>query len=197
MPQKKNPDVFELARGKAGALQGALSGLMATLKGLPSTYDKDLQEDKLPIFNSYDTLMALLPVLAEGLRTLAIHPERMQAAIDPGMLATDLADYLVRQGLPFRQAHSVAGRAVRFAIQQGKALDALSLEEYQALDPAIGRDVFTVFDPRQSIALRNVVGGTAPEAVAAQLQQAKALLYSELKEKFNEHRRMPRMFSRC
>jgi argininosuccinate lyase len=179
MPQKKNPDIFELARGKAGTLQGALSGLMATLKGLPSTYDKDLQEDKLPIFNSYDTLMVLLPVLAEGLRTLAIHPERMQAAIDPGMLATDLADYLVRQGLPFRQAHSVAGRAVRFAIQQGKALDALSLEEYQSLSPAIGRDVFKVFDPRQSIALRNVVGGTAPEAVTAQLQQAKALLYSE------------------
>jgi len=179
MPQKKNPDIFELARGKAGTLQGALSGLMTTLKGLPSTYDKDLQEDKLPIFNSYDTLLALLPALAEGVRTLSIHPERMQAAIDPGMLATDLADYLVRQGLPFRQAHSVAGQAVRSAIQQGKALDALSLEEYQSLSPAIGPDVFAVFDPHQSIARRNVMGGTAPEAVAAQLQQAKALWYSD------------------
>jgi argininosuccinate lyase len=176
MPQKKNPDVFELARGKAGPLQGALFGLMTTLKGLPSAYDKDLQEDKLPIFNSFDTLVGLLPVLADAIRTLSIHPERMQAAIDPGMLATDLADYLVQRGLPFREAHAVAGQAVRYALQKGKALDKLSLEEYQSLSQAIGPDVFAVFDPRQSIARRNATGGTAPESVAEQLRQAKTLI---------------------
>ena len=103
MPQKKNSDVFELARGKAGTLLGYLTGWMATLKGLPSTYDKDLQEDKVPVFNAYDTLMAVLPVLAGALQTMTLHPARMRAAIDPGMLATDLADYLVQKGLPFRQ----------------------------------------------------------------------------------------------
>ena len=142
MPQKKNPDVFELARGKAGTLLGYLTGLMTTLKGLPSTYDKDLQEDKVPVFNAYDTLMAILPVLAGALQTLSLHPERMRAAIDPGMLATDLADYLVQKGLPFRQAHAVAGQAVQLAGKLGKPLDTLSLPEFQSLSPLIDSDVY-------------------------------------------------------
>jgi len=177
MPQKKNPDVFELARGKAGSLLGYLTGLMATLKGLPSSYDKDLQEDKLPLFNACDTLMGLLPVLAGAVRSLSLHPERMRAAIDPGMLATDLADSLVQKGLPFRQAHNVAGQAVQLAAKLGKPLDALSLQEFQTLDPSIDSNVYMVFDPLQSIARRNVIGGTAPEAVRIQLQSAKSKLY--------------------
>ena len=177
MPQKKNPDVFELARGKAGTLLGYLTGLMATLKGLPSTYDKDLREDKLPVFNACDTLMGILPVLAGAVRSLSLHPERMRAAIDPGMLATDLADSLVQKGLPFRQAHNVAGQAVQLAAKLGKPLDALSLQEFQTLDPLIDSNVYMVFDPLQSIARRNVIGGTAPEAVRIQLQSAKSKLY--------------------
>ena len=176
MPQKKNPDIFELARGKAGSLLGYLTGLMVTLKGLPSTYDKDLQEDKLPVFNACDTLMALLPVLAGAVRSLSLHPERMRAAIDPGMLATDLADSLVQKGLPFRQAHNVAGQAVQLAAKLGKPLDALSLQEFQTLDPLIDSNVYMVFDPLQSIARRNVIGGTAPEAIRIQLQSAKSKL---------------------
>ena len=176
MPQKKNPDVFELARGKAGSLLGLLTGLMATLKGLPSAYDKDLQEDKVPVFTAYDTLTAILPVMAGALRTLGLHPERMEIAIDPGMLATDLAEYLVRKGMPFRQAHKLTGQAVQLAASLGKPLDGLSLEEFQSLDPLIGADVFEVFDARQSIARRNVTGGTAPEAVKIQLQSAKNIL---------------------
>ena len=174
MPQKKNPDVFELARAKSGTLLGYLSGLMTTLKGLPSTYDKDLQEDKVPVFSACDTLMACLPVLAGALRTLKVNHERMRAAIDPGMLATDLADYLVRKGLPFRQAHAVVGQAVQFAGQAGKPLDQLSIQEFQSLDPQIDADVYSVFDPQQSIARRNAEGGTAAEAVKIQLQNAKS-----------------------
>ena len=105
MPQKKNPDVFELARGKAGTLLGLLTGWLATLKGLPSTYDKDLQEDKLPLFAAYDTLLLILPALSGAVRTLTVNAERMRAAIDPALMATDLADYLVRRGIPFRAAH--------------------------------------------------------------------------------------------
>jgi argininosuccinate lyase len=176
MPQKKNPDVFELARGKAGTLLGYLTGLMATLKGLPSTYDKDLQEDKVPVFQAYDTLMAILPVLAGAIRTVGLHPERMLAAIDPAMLATDLADHLVAKGLPFRQAHSLAGQAVQLAGKQAKSLDALTLEEFQSLDPSFDPTVYQVFDPQRSVARRNAIGGTAPEAVRTQLQNAKKYL---------------------
>ena len=173
MPQKKNPDVFELARGKAGTLLGYLTGLMAMLKGLPSTYDKDLQEDKVPVFNAFDTLMAILPVLAGALQTLTLHPERMRAAIDPGVLATDLADYLVKKGLSFRQAHALAGQAVQLAGKLVKPLARLSLPEFQSLTSLIDADVYSVFDPQQCVARRNVPGGTAPEAVKMQLQNAK------------------------
>jgi argininosuccinate lyase len=176
MPQKKNPDVFELARGKAGTLVGYLTGLLATLKGLPSAYDKDLQEDKVPLFAAYDTLLALLPVLAGALLSLTVHPEKMSAAMDPAMLATDLADYLVAKGIPFRQAHALTGQAVRLAGEQGKALDALSLDQFHTLSPVIDKDVYLVFDLRQSIARRSVLGGTAPTSVKVQIRKAKSIL---------------------
>ena len=175
MPQKKNPDMFELARGKAGTLLGLLTGLLATLKGLPSTYDKDLQEDKLPVFNAYDTLLALLPVLSGAVETIRPRPERMRAAIDAAMLATDLADYLVVKGTPFREAHAIAGKAVRAAAEKGVSLDQLPLNEWQALG-AIESDVYAVFDPQKSVEKRNAIGGTAPQAVQKQIEQAKAAL---------------------
>ena len=176
MPQKKNPDVFELARGKAGTFLGYLTGLLATLKGLPSAYDKDLQEDKLPVFNAYDGLAALLPVLAGALRTLTVHTERAKAGLDSGLLATDLADYLVARGVPFREAHTVVGQAVRLAANRGLPLDQLSLEELQSLNPAFAGDVHQVFDPQRSVERRDITGGTAPSAVAKQLAEAKRLL---------------------
>jgi argininosuccinate lyase len=176
MPQKKNPDLFELTRGKAGTLLGLLTGMLATLKGLPSTYDKDLQEDKPPVFAAFDTLTTILPVLAGALRTLTVKPARMKAGIDAAMLATDLADYLVERGVPFREAHGLAGKSVRLAAEKGVTLDALGVADFQALHPAFGSDVHQVFDPAQSAARRKSIGGTAPEAVQAQLQQAKELL---------------------
>jgi len=176
MPQKKNPDPFELARGKAGTLLGYLTGLLATLKGLPSTYDKDLQEDKVPVFAAFDTLTALLPVTASALRSLTVHAEVMEAAIDSTMMATDLADYLVGLGIPFREAHGLTGQAVRLALENGKSLDEVTLSEYQAIHPKFKESVYDVFDPRQSIARRKAFGGTAPEAVKEQLEKAKKLI---------------------
>ena len=176
MAQKRNPDVFELARGKAGVMLGNLAGWLASLKGLPSAYDKDLQGDKLPLFDAYDSLMALFPVLAGALRTLTVHPARMLAAIDASMMATDLADYLVQRGVPFRQAHGLVGQAVQRAVELSQGIDSLDLAEYQALHPAFDLDVYTVFDPRRSVALRSGIGGTAPDAVRSQLQHARQLL---------------------
>ncbi len=173
MPQKKNPDVFELTRGKAGTLIGLLTGLLATLKGLPSTYDKDLQEDKAPVFMATDTLLAVLPVIAGALRTITTKPERMRNAIDSFMMATDLADYLVSKGIPFRETHVFAGKAVRVAVEQHVQLEELSLEAYQALSPAFEADVYQVFDPLKSIEKRNAIGGTSLQSVKNQIQQIK------------------------
>jgi argininosuccinate lyase len=173
MPQKKNPDVFELTRGKAGTLIGMLTGLLATLKGLPSTYDKDLQEDKTPVFAATDTLLAILPVIAGALRTITAKPERMRNAIDSFMMATDLADYLVDKGIPFRETHSIAGKAVRAAGEKNVGLEELSLEAYQALSPAFEADVYQVFDPLKSIEKRNAIGGTSLQSVKNQIKQIK------------------------
>ncbi|MBI5945997.1 MAG: argininosuccinate lyase [Chloroflexi bacterium] len=172
MPQKKNPDVFELTRGKSGTLIGMLTGLLATLKGLPSTYDKDLQEDKQPVFAATDTLLAILPVIAGALRTITARPERMRGAIDSTMMATDLADYLVVKGVPFREAHSLAGKAVREAGERNVSLEKMPLEAYQALGP-FEADVYQVFDPLESINKRNTVGGTSLQSVKNQIQKIK------------------------
>jgi len=175
MPQKKNPDLFELARGKSGALIGLLTGMLATLKGLPSTYDKDLQEDKVPVFQAFDTLMSILPVLAGALETMTVWPEKMLAAVDSAMLATDLADYLVRKGVPFREAHAAAGRAVRAAAEKGISLDKLSLNEWQEIG-SFESDLYQVFDPLESVKRRNATGGTSPDSVRKQLKTAKAIM---------------------
>ena len=179
MPQKKNPDVFELTRGKAGTLIGLLTGLLSTLKGLPSTYDKDLQEDKGSVFQATDILLAILPVIAGALRTMIIKPERMRAAIDSFMMATDLADYLVGKGMPFRETHAIAGKAVRAATEKKIGLDELSLEAYQTLSPAFEADVVQVFDPMTSVEKRNAIGGTSPQSVKKQIQLAKSKIKGE------------------
>jgi argininosuccinate lyase len=173
MPQKKNPDIFELTRGKAGTLLGYLSGFMAVLKSLPSAYDKDLQEDKIPLFTAFDTLSLLLPVLAKALRGLTIHAEKMRANISAEMLATDLADYLVDKGIPFREAHELVGMLVGTVLERGKALDELSLEEFQETIPQVDADVYQVFDAQHSVSRRGAFGGTAPEAVREQIRLAK------------------------
>ena len=175
MPQKKNPDVFELTRGKAGTLLGLLTGLLATLKGLPSTYDKDLQEDKAPVFQATDTLLAILPVLAGALRTITVKAEKMRNAIDPTMMATDLADYLVNKGVPFREAHAMAGKAVRAAGDGNVSLEKMSLEAYQAISPVFEADVYQVFDPMKSIEKRNAVGGTSLQSVKNQIEKIKGV----------------------
>jgi len=179
MPQKKNPDVFELTRGKAGTMIGLLTGLLATLKGLPSTYDKDLQEDKGSVFQATDTLLAVLPVIAGALRMITIKPKRMRSAIDSFMMATDLADYLVSKGIPFRETHAIAGEAVRAALEKKIGLDELSLEAYQTLSPAFEANVFQVFDPMKSVEKRNAIGGTSPQSVKKQIQLAKLKVKGE------------------
>jgi argininosuccinate lyase len=173
MPQKKNPDMFELTRGKAGTMIGMLTGLLATLKGLPSTYDKDLQEDKGPVFQATDTLLAILPVIAGALRTITAKPERMRNAIDSFMMATDLADYLVHKGIPFRETHSIAGLAVRAAMEKNIRMEQLPLEAYQALCPAFEADVYQVFDPIKSVEKRNAIGGTSFQSVKNQIKKIK------------------------
>jgi argininosuccinate lyase len=173
MPQKKNPDVFELTRGKAGTLLGLLTGLLVTLKGLPSTYDKDLQEDKAPVFQATDTLLAILPVIAEALRAINVKAERMRNAIDSSMLATDLADYLVEKEVPFRKAHEIAGKVVREAGQENVSLEQMPLEAYQVISPVFEADVYQVFDPMKSVEKRNAIGGTSLQSVKNQIQKIK------------------------
>jgi argininosuccinate lyase len=172
MPQKRNADPLELARGKAGRLIGHLAGLLTTLKGLPMTYNKDLQEDKEPVFDAFDQLETLLPVVTAILVSLKVNHEHMQAALSEELLATDLAEYLVRKGMPFRQAHHIVGRAVRMAADTGLRLSALPLADMQALSPLFDADAADVFSFRRSVAARDTAGGTAPEAVKAQIAVA-------------------------
>jgi argininosuccinate lyase len=176
MPQKKNPDTLELTRGKSGRLIGHLTGLLATLKALPSTYDKDLQEDKEPLFDAADTLEPALVVMAGLIASLRPQPERMAAQLEPGLLATDLADYLVRRGVPFREAHHLVGQAVRAAEEQGIGLTELTAADLQAISHYFGADAAAVFNIQRSLASRTATGGTAPDALAEQLQAARAYL---------------------
>jgi argininosuccinate lyase len=176
MPQKKNPDALELTRGKSGRLIGRLTGLLTTLKGLPSTYDKDLQEDKEPVFDAHDTLTQILPVMAGLVRSLRLHPERMAAQLEPGLLATDLADYLVKRGVPFRQAHSTVGQVVQLAEAKGVSLAELSVAELQSVSGKFEADVEGVFEVTEALSNRAAAGGTAPEALRRQLQAAQSAL---------------------
>jgi argininosuccinate lyase len=174
MPQKKNPDVAELMRGKTGRVYGALVGLLTVMKGQPLAYNKDNQEDKEPLFDAADTLRDVFAILAELLRGVKPRPDRMKAALAEGFAtATDLADYLVRKGLPFRDAHEAVARAVRAAEQSGRDLAQLSVAELKAFSPLVGDDVHGVLTAEGSVASRSHVGGTAPEAVRAAVERAR------------------------
>jgi len=178
MPQKKNPDSFELLRGKSGRLIGGLVTLLTVIKGLPAAYDKDLQEDKEPLFDAADTIELALAVAAGAIATTHFNTDRMRAALDDAMLATDVADYLVDRGVPFREAHKVVGALVRAAETQGVGIAALSYDTFRATHPAFGEDTLDVFDFDRSVAARAVAGATAPTAVRAQIEQARAALAS-------------------
>jgi argininosuccinate lyase len=169
MPQKKNPDIAELARGKSGRLIGNLTGLLATLKGLPLAYNRDLQEDKEPVFDSVETLEVLLPAFTGMVSTLSFDTDRMAELAPQGFsLATDVADWLVRQRVPFREAHEISGALVRFCEENGLDLDGPTDEQYLAISPHLTPGVRGVLTVEGSVASRNGVGGTAPERVAEQ-----------------------------
>jgi argininosuccinate lyase len=177
MPQKKNPDVAELARGKTGRVYGSLTALLTLMKGQPLAYNKDNQEDKEPVFDAVDTLADTLRAFAEMLPGLEVDAVAMEQAASEGYsTATDLADYLVRKGVAFRDAHEAAARAVRLAVERGCALDALPLADLQRLAPQVGDDVRAVLTTAGSIAARDHVGGTAPAQVQAQVAQWRARL---------------------
>ncbi|REJ37062.1 MAG: argininosuccinate lyase [Bacillota bacterium] len=177
MPQKKNPDIAELARGKTGRVYGHLMGLLTVMKGLPLAYNKDMQEDKEALFDAVDTVLGCLEAVEPMLATARMRADRMLEATKDGFLnATDLADYLAKKGLPFRDAHAVVGQAVLYAIEHGKRLEELPLEVLKGFSPLIEEDVYQALDVRQCVAARKSLGGTAPEEVEKGLARAKALL---------------------
>jgi argininosuccinate lyase len=176
MPQKKNPDVAELARGKTGRVYGQLMALLVVMKGLPLAYNRDLQEDKEGLFDTVDTLLSSLEVFTGMISTLRVKAENARRAVEQGyILATDLADYLVKKGESFRTAHGVVAKLVSYAIEQGKSFPELGLEEYQKFSPLFSQDVYSI-TVESSLAARNVVGGTAPGRVEQALANAKKLL---------------------
>ncbi len=172
MPQKRNPDVAELVRGKAGRLVGNLVSLLTVLKGLPTGYNRDLQEDKETLFDSVDTLRMVLPAVQGAVASAEFQPDRIEAALDTQLLATDLADYLVRAGVPFRKAHEVIATVVRIAEERGVTVDDLDLEDFQAAHDSFGADVLDVFSWDRSVEARGAPGGTARAAVQAQIELA-------------------------
>jgi argininosuccinate lyase len=173
MPQKKNPDVAELARGKAGRLVGNLTGLLTTLKGLPLAYNRDLQEDKEPVFDSIDTLEVLLPAFSGMVDTMVFDTERLSSLAPQGFsLATDIAEWLVRQGVPFRVAHEVAGECVRVCEARGIELWDLSDDDLASISEHLTPDVRQVLTVEGSLSSRDAKGGTAPVRVAEQLVRA-------------------------
>ena len=177
MPQKKNPDVPELVRGKAGRVAGHLLALLMTVKGLPLAYNKDLQEDKEALFDTVDTLTACLSIFAPLIATLKVNRDRMRQAVSGDFsTATDLADYLARRGLPFREAHAVVGRLVQLCLDQGKSLEDLSLKELQQASTLFEPDALAALTPEAAVAARTSSGGTALEQVKLQLARAKALV---------------------
>jgi len=179
MPQKKNPDVPELVRGKTGRVYGHLIGLLTLMKGQPLAYNKDNQEDKEPLFDVADTLLVTLQIYADMLRGITVKADNMrQAALEGFATATDLADYLVKKGMPFRDAHEVVAHAVKAGVESGRDLAEFSLAELQAFSNTISEDVFEVLTLEGSVASRNHTGGTAPEQVRRAIAQARQQLGS-------------------
>ncbi|MBZ5542037.1 MAG: argininosuccinate lyase [Acidobacteriia bacterium] len=168
MPQKKNPDAWELIRGKTGRITAALFALFTTLKGLPTSYQRDLQEDKEPLFAAHDQVAAMTEIAAGAIRATRFNEERLRAAAaNPALLATEVADYLVHKGVPFRQAHDLVGKVLREAERRGISWTALPLEELQKISPAFAADFSKGLNVEAALAAKNVPGGTSPEAVRA------------------------------
>jgi argininosuccinate lyase len=176
MPQKKNPDIAELVRGKTGRAYGRLITLLTTMKALPVSYNRDTQEDKEGFFDTVDTLLSTLEVFAGMVKTLRVNTQNMEQAAKQGyILATDLADYLVKKGLAFRTAHDTVGRLVSYATEKGKSFSELSLTEYRGFSPLFGEDVYSI-TVESSIASRDIIGGTAPKQVEQALAAARKIL---------------------
>ena len=181
MPQKKNPDSLELVRGKAGRFVGNHTRFAATLKGVGLAYYKDLQEDKEPLFDSLEQLGLVLDVIANVIATLTVKTDAVSRDLDPLLLATDLADYLVGKGLAFRKAHNVVGKIVACSISSGAPLTGFSVDQLREFSPLFGTDALAVFKWENAVARRNAAGGTAPASVARQIKQAEKMLGKELK----------------
>lgn len=176
MPQKRNPDVLEIARGSPARMLGDLTTVLVTMKGLPSGYNKDLQDDKRPLFDAVDATMLVVPAVAGALAEIRFDAARMRAALSSGLMATDLADYLVDRGVTFRDAHVAVGRLVREAEEKGVELNALPPASFTAASPTFGADVLEALKPEKSLARRNLPGGTGPDAVRDQLAAARSIL---------------------
>ncbi len=177
MPQKKNPDVAELIRGKSGRVYGDLIALLTTMKGLPLAYNKDMQEDKEALFDAHDTIVACVSMFTPMLETAVFNADKMAMSAKLGYTnATDAADYLVGKGLPFREAHEVIGKLVALCIKKGITLDALPIDEYKALSDKFGSDIYEEIDVLTCVKKRKIVGGCAPEAVSEHIKKAKMFL---------------------
>ena len=182
MPQKKNPDMAELVRGKTGRVYGDLMGLLTVMKGLPLAYNKDMQEDKEPVFDALDTVEQCLPVFTGMIGTMTVLPDNMRKAAGRGFInATDCADYLTKKGMPFRDAYTVTGKLVALCAAQGKTLEELSLEELQAVSPLFGEDVYEALKLENCMALRGSFGGPAEKETARQIQEIEAFVQARQK----------------
>jgi argininosuccinate lyase len=180
MPQKKNPDSLELLRGKSGRAFGQMTGLMMSIKGIPSTYNKDLQESVEPLLDHVKTVGDSLQIATGVISTLTINPENMLKSLSPDMLATDLAEYLVRKGVPFRETHHISGQVVALAEKEGRPMDQLSFAQLQGVDKRFGKDVMGVFNYQKSVEMRSAKGGTSKSAVMEQIEAVKKALAGEL-----------------
>jgi argininosuccinate lyase len=177
MPQKKNPDALELIRGKAGRVFGHHAALLATMKGLPLAYNKDMQEDKEAVFDTVDTVLSSLRVSAIVLENLTVNEKRARSAASRGFLnATELADYLVKKGIPFRTAHDTVGKAVLFASENGRELEELTLEEFRGFSEGIDEDVFAALSLESAVDSKSQIGGTSRDRVGAALEAARRSL---------------------
>jgi argininosuccinate lyase len=175
MPQKKNPDVPELVRGKTGRVYGNLMALLTVMKSLPLAYNKDMQEDKEPLFDTIDTVKGSLKIFADMVREMRVNSASMRVAAGRGFsTATDVADYLVRKGMPFRDAHEVVGKTVRYCVENGKDIPELTLQEWQLFSGMIGEDIGDAITLEASVNARSATGGTALERVMEEIQRVKS-----------------------
>ena len=184
MPQKKNPDIAELVRGKTGRVYAALTGMLTTMKGIPLAYNKDMQEDKELTFDAIDTVKGCLMLFTGMLDTMTIHKERMENSAKQGFTnATDAADYLVNHGVPFRDAHGIVGQLVLYCIDKGISLDEMSLQEYQAISPVFEADIYEAIALETCVEKRNTVGAPGRKAMEAVIAVNEAYLNEKTNEK--------------